>query len=145
MNNQFKPNKNKNIWIAVLISVIILIVIAIYITNPISKPTPKKPEDIRRISNLQQIVIALGLYYDEYKIYPDNLDDLASKIEDLPVDSSVYEDYYYIPIDSGSGYHLGAELDDSGHKALESDSDFDSSEINGFNGKDPIYDVYKHY
>ena len=87
----------------------------------------KKGRDARRISDLKQIQLALELYYDSNSGYPTALSSLApSFIATIPTDPSNQAAYSYAALGTGSNctsYHLGASLEQSTNKALQSDAD----------------------
>ncbi len=93
----------------------------------------KKGRDARRIADVKQIQLALELAYDASGAYPATLSTSTlvtpGYIAALPSDPSNQRAYSYQPYAaSGSattcnGYHLGTDLETSGHSSLQSDSD----------------------
>ena len=113
----------------------------------------QKSRDVRRISDLKQIQLALELYFDANNKYPqasatcDASTDYGlqalkgTQIPQVPHDpSSNTTCYMYATLTSESTsptkYHLGARLEDTKNNALLSDADFDGTAtyINPFNG-----------
>lgn len=109
------------------------------------------------ISGIRQgHLIALRGTLDVYHIYnshfPTSLSDLEIFIKErnpeaeIPKDPKTNKDYLYAsyPSDKPTAYHLGAVLENKRATMLRSDSDFNSKAagyVNGFDGKDPVYDI----
>jgi len=111
--------------------------------------------DIRRITDIKQLQIALELYFDahgSYPVskgsYPVSLYSLApAYITKVPSDP-LGNMYFYVPLNDGCGgtgdnpcknYHLGANLELSANLALISDADANTSLLwsgSGINGSD---------
>jgi len=98
----------------------------------------QKSRDARRVSDIKQLQLALELYFDASGTYPLALSDLSSMyIATVPVPptGSGQTAYAYAALGSGNNctsYHIGAELEDSGHTALTGDIDADpASECTG--------------
>ena len=93
----------------------------------------KKGRDARRIADVKQIQLALELYYDANSVSPPALTGAnlvtPGYISVLPTDPSNSATYSYSPYAATgsattcSGYHLGTDLETSGHSALSSDAD----------------------
>ncbi len=99
----------------------------------------EKGRDARRVSDIQQIQLALSRYYDTNNQYPAAIGPAGSSvlvsgnyIESLPLDPSTGAEYSYSasvaspPISAAlcSGYHLGADLEGgTTHVALMTDAD----------------------
>jgi len=128
----------------------------------------KRARDVRRISDIRQLQIALELYHNQNNQYPQSFSDLIpTLIPNNPVDPSGSGyfnngNYFYVPLgDIGSciGYHMGAVLENSSDSALANDSDASSSAscvngVNDFDGTsqdcgstagppDQCYDIWK--
>ncbi len=98
--------------------------------------------DVRRVSDLRQIALALEMYYDDNETYPANLSDLVLEyMTELPLDPVTNANYFYIRLPLVEGYHVGGELENSSSPLLDSDADYDSSGEDGFDGQDPMYDL----
>lgn len=93
----------------------------------------KKGRDARRIADVKQLQLALELYYDANGVYPPALTTAnivtPGYIAVMPTDPSDGDSYSYAPwAASGSAatcssYHLGTDLETSGHTALSNDAD----------------------
>jgi prepilin-type N-terminal cleavage/methylation domain-containing protein len=94
--------------------------------------------DAKRISDLNNIRLALSLYYNDNNKYPKNLNLLVpTYIPSKPKDPSG-TDYKYtclmtstVLCGSGSRYHLGAIFESSTNTALADDSDW-AANANGY-------------
>ena len=95
----------------------------------------QKGRDARRISDVKQIQLALELYYDTNAGYPTGIygttltsPGYISAIPTDPSDNTACTDgtqascYDYDQTSSGDTYELGANLETSGHSALNSDA-----------------------
>lgn len=93
----------------------------------------KKGRDARRIADVKQLQLALELYYDANGVYPPALTTAnlvtPGYIAVLPTDPSDGDAYNYAPwAASGSAatcssYHIGTDLETTGHTALSNDAD----------------------
>ncbi len=96
------------------------------------------------ISELRQIMTALELYQSMNGYFPTKLIDLYPGIftnKDLLQKEDVF--YAYYPAANPLNYHLGIAISNTAQE-LNEDKDFNSKSngyINGFDGKDPIYDL----
>jgi prepilin-type N-terminal cleavage/methylation domain-containing protein len=73
-----------------------------------------KSRDARRLADLQQLKIALELYFDENVEYPADIADLApGQIGTVPTDPQTGDAYAYEASDDPVGYCLGADLEDA--------------------------------
>ncbi|OGG50410.1 hypothetical protein A3C18_00565 [Candidatus Kaiserbacteria bacterium RIFCSPHIGHO2_02_FULL_54_11b] len=96
-----------------------------------------KGRDARRVSDIKQLQLALELYYDANSAYPAELTTAAlvdaGYIATMPTDPSDSPGtacttgaeascYDYDQTSSGASYELGANLETSGHTALNSDA-----------------------
>ncbi len=113
----------------------------------------EKSRDVRRISDLRQVALALEMYYDDESGYPSDTvasdDDWAvldTELEaapvymtSVPVDPSS-NTYYYHPngttANGATNYILGATLENTSHSAFDDDVD---GTVNGLNCVDPVY------
>ncbi len=103
----------------------------------------QKSRDARRISDLKQLQLALELYFDASSTYPATTGwEAALKgagvIPAVPTDPlSTVGAYDYTQVGGGTGYCLGAGLEDTSHSALQSDADSPTSYCGGtFDGDD---------
>ncbi len=107
-----------------------------------------KARDVRRLSDIRQLQLALQMYYDSFGHYPTNPDDLVpTYIAAKPIDPDGINEYQYCITLSSLNYHLGTseiglEMEDS--SALIGDADIENDGCMGgtsFSGEDPVYDV----
>ncbi|MDB5187707.1 MAG: gspG [Candidatus Kaiserbacteria bacterium] len=94
--------------------------------------------DGKRITDIKQIQLAIGLYYDANNKFPLTISStsLASFISVVPIDPSSSQSttysYDYVPycastdLSSPVSYHMGAALENSGNNAMLNDSDASS-------------------
>lgn len=94
--------------------------------------------DGKRVTDVKQIQLAIGLYYDANNKFPPNITQttLAPYISTVPIDpsssSGTTYNYDYTPYCASSdlsnpvSYHLGTSLENSGNIALLNDSDITS-------------------
>ena len=94
--------------------------------------------DTKRVGDLKQISTALQFYYDKNSTYPPDLDSLVAQgfIGIVPKDPVGLSDYYYEQVGTGSGFHLGADLERANNKALNTDRDSVTNSINGTDTSD---------
>lgn len=92
--------------------------------------------DSKRLGDVKQLQTALQFYYDKNTAYPDTINDLVvgKHIPIEPKDPLTGESYFYDLTQGGAGYHLGSNLEDKNNKALKSDKDSVSDNINGSDG-----------
>lgn len=94
----------------------------------------EKARDTRRISDMRQVALALGMYYDDNGSYPSGSDtdwaDGAGLDSDLEPDymTNVPTDpggntYAYNPCNSDQNYAVGATLEDDNNSNLDNDAD----------------------
>lgn len=92
----------------------------------------RKSRDARRIADIKQIQLALELYFDANRKYPDGggatgLGLLApTYIPTVPTDP-LGGSYLYADCTDDTRYHLGATLEDTTNPALNSDRDGNST------------------
>lgn len=94
--------------------------------------------DARRVADLKELRTALQLYFESNdNAYPVSIADaVPTYISPEPKDPSTGQSYYYDQIGGGISFHLGANLEDTGHDALQSDLDTVSDTINGADSAD---------
>lgn len=96
------------------------------------------------IGLLKQIQVGLEMYQDENKHFPAKLIDLYPSFftdRDILQRKDIF--YAYSPAENPQKCHLGIIVS-SNAQELDSDKDFNSKSnnyINGFDGKDPVYDL----
>lgn len=94
----------------------------------------QKSRDTKRIADVKQLQLALELFFDANGKYPtaaqfaatDGTGLVPNHIPALPKDPVTDVIYTYAALGSGTSctdYHLGADLEDSGHTVLDSDVD----------------------
>jgi type II secretion system protein G len=94
----------------------------------------QKSRDAKRIADVKQLQLALELYFDSEGTYPNATQFAATDgtglvpdyIAALPTDPVDGLNYQYAALGSGiscTDYHLGANLENSGHSALDADVD----------------------
>jgi type II secretion system protein G len=104
-----------------------------------------KARDVRRVSDVRQIQLALQMYFDVNSAYPTTLQGIAALVPTylpvVPTDPQGGGNYSYCA-PATLGYHLGATLENSGG-VLGSDSDIaaDGCTQGTFPGADPVFDV----
>lgn len=104
--------------------------------------------DMRRINEIEYLQSNLDLYFWENNSYPTSLLELRNLAKkDIPKDPKTKKDYLYAyyPSENPTAYHLGAVLELKKATILKNDSDFNSESagyVNGFDGKDPVYDLH---
>jgi general secretion pathway protein G len=93
--------------------------------------------DARRVADLNEIRTAMQLYLDANSMYPSALSDVVPAfLPVLPLDPSSGQAYFYDQIGGGTSYHVGANLENATHDALQSDLDSVSDSMNGGDASD---------
>lgn len=128
--------KNKGFTLIELLVVIAIIGILASIVLASLNSARQKSRDAKRMADLQQIKLALELYFDANNTYPvgTNLSPLApAYITQIPQGPLLNESYTYQAITNSSGgvcsstpctyYHLGANLEDASAAGLKADAD----------------------
>ena len=99
----------------------------------------RKSRDARRVADLGQIRLALELYFDANRAYPNVLPSTLATtgcgnsacMAVVPVDPITLAQYSYAGLGSGatcSSYHIGATVEETTNPALNSDVDAPSSD-----------------
>lgn len=130
----------------------------------------QKSRDVRRIADIKQLQLALEMYFDSCRQYPNvlalttangcsgstNFGNFMPAIPVDPISSRACDGftapaYCYGGLDTDSvaasceSYHIGASLEDTGHSALSADADAAAGTLctgaATFAGTDPIYDM----
>lgn len=89
-----------------------------------------KARDAKRVSDLKQLQLALEMYYDSNSSsYPAAISSLVG--DEIPVQPTdpTGGNYLYLQLNSGTGYHLGANLETPSHPALATDNDLSSASV----------------
>ena len=93
-----------------------------------------KSRDAKRLSDIKSLQLALELYFDYNKEYPDGLTDGADGADETDLfpeymsakpKDPLGADYRYEACNSGEGYHLGTSLEQKS-SALNDDADYTS-------------------
>lgn len=121
-------------------------------------PVQRGGRDSRRIADLRQVQNGLELYFNKCGYYPggpaasgctgfsqisgwsslvNSLTQSAIGVNNVPNDPSAGRNYFYGTDSAGSGYVLGAILEDSANPALR--QDIDGPNVYGVNCEDPTY------
>jgi type II secretion system protein G len=152
-------NKRKGFTLIELLVVIAIIGILSSVVLASLNSARVKARDARRVADLKQIQVALELYNDAKTKYPTDVyaatnsisPTYISKVPTDPLTNSQYK-YSYTPITGNpTGYHLGAQMEQTldATSLDDSDRDLDSSgaswagtKFNGNDTADPwTYDV----
>lgn len=126
------------------VGAVIAIFLIIFLLAAVHCCNPGKARDAVRIQRLQGIQFYLDAYYAKNHSFPATLSELR---EEVPKDPKTHDDYLYAfyPPENPTAYHLGAILEFKNATILTRDSDFNSKAagyVNGFDGKDPVYDIH---
>jgi prepilin-type N-terminal cleavage/methylation domain-containing protein len=166
-NKMFKRKNRRGLRGFTLIELLVVIAIIGILASVVLaslNSARKKSRDSRRVADIEEIRLALELYFDAQSpgAYPTDLAQLVSGgfIGTLPKDPLDGDGatcrggnycYAYYDAPHPTYYHLGANLEDDKHVALDSDKDCDSSKTScpagaiytgGFDGTvTTIYDV----
>ncbi|TSC67238.1 MAG: proteinral secretion pathway protein G [Parcubacteria group bacterium Gr01-1014_73] len=139
-----------------LIELLVVIAIIAILTSIVTAnlgSARQKARDIKRVSDVKQLQLALAFYADaNSNRYPTTLAPLASiYIQAIPVPpgGTSQTAYSYAALGSGASctsYHLGALLEVTGSAVLLDDSDASAGTIctnsaADFSGTDPVFDV----
>jgi type II secretory pathway pseudopilin PulG len=121
-------------------------------------PVQRGGRDARRVADLRQVQNGLELYFNKCGYYPggpasggcagfsqisawndlaNSLTQSAIGVSQVPNDPSAGRSYFYGTNPTGSGYVLGATLEDSGSAQLR--QDIDGPNVYGVNCDDPVY------
>jgi general secretion pathway protein G len=150
--------QNKGFTLIELLVVIAIIVILAGIVIFAVNTARVKARDAQRITNLEQIKLALELYADDHSSsYPTTTSDLVPKyLQALPQDPSTAVDYAYACNNtlSPKAYQIAALLENTDNAGLKTDSDINTTTggdwavqigcgnaPSGINGTDPMYDL----
>ena len=130
-------NNSKGFTLIELLVVIAIIGILSSVVIASLNSARKKGRDVRRVEDIKNIQLALELYYDDNGQYPTTTVALVPDYTaSLPTDPGAgHSDYPYAMLESGASYHIGDTLETTGHSALNSDVDAESSGAGDFDGK----------
>ncbi len=163
--------KKTNWYFVGLVIAILLFILVIGILSSYHPFYTKKVTDEARINDLQYLETHLDKYYSQYNFFPTSLTELSKlesflgekkylkfspekTLEVLIMDPKTKKEYLYAfyPPENPTSYHLGAILELAGEDtiivegaSLKNDADFNSATagyVNGFDGKDPVYDLH---
>ncbi|MBI2627983.1 MAG: type II secretion system protein [Candidatus Niyogibacteria bacterium] len=141
--------KNKGFTLIELLVVIAIIGILASVVLASLNSARKKGRDARRVADIKQIQLALELYFDANKEYPDALSGKLNPtylpaVPDDPLSGAYFYDAYTTstnPPVAGDdcteasemclSYHLGADLEENTNPALNADMDADGNTIDG--------------
>ena len=147
-----KKNNQKTLTGFTLIELLVVIAIIGILSTivMVSLNTARsKARDVRRISDIGQLQLALQMYYDANGAYPAGADGVAlalltpTYISSAPTDPANGNAYKYC-VSSSYGYHLGTNVVlENDNSALDADADKAAADCaaNGFDGADNVYDV----
>ena len=135
----FKKNSKKGFTLIELLVVIAIIGILSSVVLASLNSARRKGRDARRVADIQQVQLALELYFDSAREYPDALSQLApTYIPVVPSDPTTLALYPYDnyadtartacveATGSCLSYQLGALLEDTTPAALQSDRDMNA-------------------
>jgi prepilin-type N-terminal cleavage/methylation domain-containing protein len=107
----------------------------------------QKARDTQRVADIKQFQTALEMYFDSNTAYPATLSLITPTFMPTVPKDPTGEDYSYCVGDPTTTYHLGIALEDTGHAALDNDSDMGVGTnpadtcATHITGTDPLYDV----
>lgn len=109
--------------IELLIVIAILGILGAILFVTIGGNPQRDARDSRRLTDINQLQLALELYYNDNAAYPASLSDLATGgyIGGVPADPSTGDPYTYATV--GDSYVLRAQLENCANKALATDVD----------------------
>lgn len=121
--------------IELLVVVAIIGMLSVAITTILSS-TRVSSRDAKRLADLKELQTALQFYYDKNTTFPETLTDLVTggQMPIMPLDPRTGDQYFYELDGGGSSYHLATNLEDRKNKALKSDRDSVTNDINGGDG-----------
>lgn len=127
-------NTRKGFTLIELLVVIAIIGILSSVVLASLNTAREKSRDARRIADINQIKVALELYFDSNGNYPTSLATLATDgfIPTEPIDPLTDTSYPYGYGPNQADYHLGAILEDVDNNALDGDVDDDTSATTGW-------------
>lgn len=75
-----------------------------------------KARDSKRVQDIRQLQLAITLFYDDFRRYPNSLTELTPDyipvVPDPPPGTAAYRYARYGGVGAGTNYHLGAELEE---------------------------------
>ena len=88
----------------------------------------QKSRDAKRVSDIRQLQLALELFFDANAGYPSAVSTAnlvtPGYIAAIPTDPTTGAAYSYAALNANcTSYHLGGNLEDNGHAALDADAD----------------------
>jgi len=145
--NEAKNNRQKTLTGFTLIELLVVVAIIGILSSIVMvslNSATMKARDAKRISDINQLKMALQIYENAYSAYPANLDALKTGgfIGVIPVDPVDGSPYQYC-LSPTLGYHLGTRA-----AGLEGPIPLGKANIlndgcasGSFSGADPVYDV----
>ncbi|MBI5045968.1 MAG: type II secretion system protein [Candidatus Niyogibacteria bacterium] len=133
-------NTKKGFTLIELLVVIAIIGILASVVLASLNSARKKGRDARRVADIKQVQLALELYFDAMKNYPQALGGTGNLVPAYlpaePKDPLTGASYNYAvnAASAASTYHLGATLEESTNPALSSDRDCTSLAAGCFAG-----------
>lgn len=108
----FKEKSNLGLSLLELLVVVAIIGILLSIVGGAVNISRQDSRDLRRVSDVKQIQLSLGLYHSVYRTYPANLSTLTvgGFISSVPIDPAG-TNYVYTAQSSNTSYCLGALMD----------------------------------
>ncbi|MBI3075051.1 MAG: type II secretion system protein [Parcubacteria group bacterium] len=156
-SSSFGGSKSGFTLIELLVVIAIISILASVVLASLNTAR-QKSRDAKRISDVNQIRIALELYFDDNNGYPLALDNTTLVVPGylpaipLPPVGTGEAAYLYQGLGTGCvSYHLGATLENASHDSFAEDADAPANDIQAvacegagvtdFSGTDPVYDV----
>ncbi|MEK7647205.1 MAG: prepilin-type N-terminal cleavage/methylation domain-containing protein [Patescibacteria group bacterium] len=125
-------NKKQGFTLIELLVVIAIIGILASVVLASLNSARKKGRDARRVADIKQVQLALELYFDANRSYPQALSSLApAYLPTVPADPLTGTYSYAVDASPATTYHLGATLEESTNPALNSDRDCNSAAAGG--------------
>lgn len=121
-----------------LLVVIAIIALLIAVILPSMSKARAQSRDGKRTTDIKQIQLAIGLYYDASSTYPANINQstLGQFISSVPTDPTSNTSYDYVPYCASDNttivsYHLGTSLENSGNAVMQNAVGAGNFTVNG--------------
>ena len=151
-------HKKKGFTLIELLVVIAIISILASVVLASLNTAREKSRDVKRISDIKQIQLALEFYFDDNGGYPTAIDSASLvtpgylPVIPVPPTGTGETSYSYAGLSAlCTDYHLGSTLENTSHDALDVDVDAAADNTaavacmgtgaTDFAGTDPVYDV----